>query len=162
MERSRKSRYSKALFWGVLSGLALLGMSIPGRLIVSPTPSDGRHVFVRAASSRPVRVGDYVVFPMRTRYVERCTDGCLLLKRVVCGPGSVLEVRGRDFYCDGRYLGRAKERSRKGEPVEPFRYSGIIPGGKFFVMGSHEDSFDSRYFGFVDASSVVARAVPLF
>jgi signal peptidase I/conjugal transfer pilin signal peptidase TrbI len=31
-----------------------------------------------------------------------------------------------------------------------------------FVMGEHKDSYDSRYFGFVDKSRILARAYPIF
>lgn len=161
MERSRSfNRKGVAVAVGLLA-FAFMGASIPGRLVVSPTPSDHKHVFLRL-DPKTVEVGDYVVFPAKTHLVDQCRQGCLLLKKVVCGPRQRLEVKGRDFFCDGKYLGRAKEKSKKGLPVEPFSWEGEIPEGKFFVMGEHEDSYDSRYFGFIDSRAVVARAVPLF
>ncbi|HXJ71458.1 MAG TPA: signal peptidase I [Candidatus Dormibacteraeota bacterium] len=34
-----------------------------------------------------------------------------------------------------------------------------MPEGKYFVMGdSRDNSFDSRYFGFVDRSAIVGRS----
>jgi len=39
---------------------------------------------------------------------------------------------------------------------------GVIPEGKYFVVGDTERSYDSRYWGLVDASWVVGRAYPVF
>lgn len=153
-------RRSAAKIFGILA-LAFAGAAVPSRLIVSPTPSDGKRIFLRIEPPQEVRVGDYVVFPHRTWRVRGCEDGCLLIKRVVCGPGSLLETRGLDYFCDGRFLGRARRTDSRGRPVEPFSWSGVVPSGKLFVMGSHERSYDSRYFGFVELSRVVARARPL-
>jgi len=154
-------RSSVIKIFGILA-LVFAGASVSSRLIFSLTPSDGKRVFFKLGSPQEAQVGDYVVFPHRTERVKGCESSCLLIKRVVCGPGSLLEVRGLDYFCDGRYLGRARLRDSSGRPVEPFVWSGVIPSGKLFVMGSHEKSYDSRYFGFVDKSWVVARARALF
>ncbi len=44
----------------------------------------------------------------------------------------------------------------------PMIDSMVIPEGKYFVVGETERSYDSRYWGFVDASWVVGRACPVF
>ncbi len=142
--------------------LALAGAAFPSRLIISPTPSDGKRVFFRVDPPQEVRVGDYVVFPHKTERVKKCENGCFLIKKVVCSSGSILEVRGLEYYCDGHFLGKARLSDSEGNPIKPFVWSGVIPPGKFFVMGDHERSYDSRYFGFVELSNIVARARALF
>ncbi len=44
----------------------------------------------------------------------------------------------------------------------PMIHSMIIPEGKYFVIGETERSYDSRYWGLIDASWVVGRACPVF
>jgi type IV secretory pathway protease TraF len=43
----------------------------------------------------------------------------------------------------------------------PMIHSMVIPEGKYFVIGETERSYDSRYWGLVDASWVVGRAYPV-
>jgi type IV secretory pathway protease TraF len=36
-----------------------------------------------------------------------------------------------------------------------------VPPGALFVLGSHPQSFDSRYWGLVEPSEILGRVVPL-
>ncbi|WP_325099558.1 S26 family signal peptidase [Campylobacter sp. TTU-622] len=54
------------------------------------------------------------------------------------------------YYCDNVFLGIAQKTDKDGNKVEQFIFNGVIPKDKFFVMGTHPRSFDSRYWGFVD------------
>jgi len=40
-------------------------------------------------------------------------------------------------------------------------FNGKVPEGTLFVSGQHRDSFDSRYWGFLDRKKVEAIAHPL-
>ena len=64
-------------------------------------------------------------------------------------------------FCGNRFLGVAKTKSMKGEPVQPFVFNGIVPINKVFATGGHKDSYDSRYFGFVERSKITGLAIPL-
>ena len=52
-------------------------------------------------------------------------------------------------------------RDTSGRPL-PMIHSMDVPEGKYFVIGETERSYDSRYWGLVDASWVVGRAYPVF
>lgn len=75
-------------------------------------------------------------------------------KKVGCSAGELLEVKGNAFYCDHVLIGYGKKQSMTGKPVELFNFNGIIPEGKLFAYGGNPDSYDSRYYGFVDVESV--------
>lgn len=94
--------------------------------------------------------GDYVNYILDKKY----TDGRQLIvtKKIQCVTGEILEVRNRDYYCNGQWLGIAKEKSKKGELLLPFVWNGDVPQGKVFLMGEHSDSWDSRYWGFATLS----------
>ena len=50
----------------------------------------------------------------------------------------------------------------KGDRLENFVYEGVIGKGLLFVTGDHKDSYDSRYFGFINREQVTAKAFPLW
>jgi type IV secretory pathway protease TraF len=77
-----------------------------------------------------------------------------LIKQVKCAPGDYLDNVDDCFYCNGDALGCAKYFDRQGKPTSIFRYSGIIPPFEYFVMGHHQDSYDSRYIGLVNYGQI--------
>ena len=124
------------------------------------TPSIPYRVFFVNRLDRDFYRDDLMAFRFKgSRYYRK---GTMMVKFVRCLPGQDLEVRGRDFYCDGEYLGRAKDRDSQGNPAPLFVWHGIIPEGEYFVMAPHPDSYDSRYWGFVRSDEVIGKAIPLF
>ena len=104
--------------------------------------------------------GDYLVFHHPgDRFVKEMD----MVKKLICLPGDVLTVdrNSRKFYCNGSFIGTAKQTTRKGEPAPLFIWNGAIPEGKYFVMGIHPDSYDSRYYGFVSQERIIGKAYPL-
>jgi signal peptidase I len=88
--------------------------------------------------------------------------GMRFVKKVTCVSGERLTHLGRDFYCNGHFLGRAKVWDKSGNPAGLFDFNGIIPDRKFFAMGEHQDSYDSRYWGFVDYSWILGKIHRIF
>jgi type IV secretory pathway protease TraF len=55
----------------------------------------------------------------------------------------------------------AKVITLKGATLPMFVFNGKVPDGMLFVSGQHKDSFDSRYWGFLEQRRVEAIATPL-
>lgn len=108
-----------------------------------------------------VRRGDIVAF--RWHGGGPYPAGLTFTKVVRGVPGDSITVKGRVFYVNGEMLATAKERSRKGVPLE-LGPTGVLPPGRYFVWTPHVDSLDSRYAigGWVDASAVIGKAVVVF
>ncbi len=131
---------------------------------VTDSPSLNTRVFFLSFDAERARItkGSYIVCPLpETKYFS-FSDTIMVTKRVECAGGQRLDTEGRDFYCDGLYIGTGKEHALNGMKAEIFVFNGRIPEGAFFVMGDHPDSFDSRYFGFIRRKDVEAIAYPLF
>lgn len=89
--------------------------------------------------------------------------GWRFVKRLACSEGDFLESRGRDFYCNGRYIGTAKTKDKKGKPINLlFQYKGRIGKGDYFAIGDTKDSYDSKYWGFVKKEWIIGKVTPLW
>ncbi|MEM3580406.1 MAG: S26 family signal peptidase [Candidatus Bathyarchaeia archaeon] len=167
LKASRLLSNPKRLF-ALLSGigvLCLLGYSLSSSIAVSYGNSVDKKVFWKTAPEALKR-GDYVI--VKTEAEDPFAKGRLITKKIGCTEGQTLEIKGDDYYCEGDYLGRAKHKSKTGIPVKPFNPCDSescrfpIPGGHCFVVGTHPDSYDSRYFGPVPYEKIVWRLIPLW
>ncbi len=144
--------------------LVYVGRAIPKRIAFSKTNSLSHRFFYYKDRfiKEELKTGSYVIIPIYSKIVDDCWP-CIVVKRIGCNEGDrLLTTKEGYYYCGNRYLGHAKTHSKKGIPVDNYKYDGIIPKGKFFAIGSCPDSFDSRYIGFLDKENVKAVAIPLF
>ena len=83
-------------------------------------------------------------------------------KKIVCKENDFLDVNEKNYFCNGKYIGTATKYDGNKNEIDNFKFNGIIPKDKFFVVGTHPLSHDSKYFGFVDKSQILRKAIPLF
>ncbi len=106
----------KTLAIVVLAAL-LAGAWLPGRLIISTSPSLDHRIFFLTRAKGSITTGDYLVFKHKdTRFVRKGLDqeNDRLVKKVGCCPGDMLSVDSkRTFYCSERELGTALQTDSK-------------------------------------------------
>ena len=144
----------------IVAAALLAGMYIASHVTVTMTPSLYHRVFYLVKGFPRAGKGDYVLFDFASPLIEggRPVKG---IKRIGCDEGEYLQEIAGDYFCGADYLGRAKERSLKGLPLRRFMYRGPVPHGEIFVVGDSADSFDSRYWGFLDRGKIIAKAFPI-
>jgi conjugal transfer pilin signal peptidase TrbI len=130
------------------------------RFALNQTESLPNWAFIADQANRSPKRGQLVAFvPPKTPFYPA---GMVFCKIVAGVPGDVVEVRGRDFYVAGHYVGRAKTNAKNGTPVQATP-GGVIPRDHYFLVTPHPDSLDSRYtlIGLVPRARVlgVAKAV---
>ena len=107
--------------------------------------------------------GDIVVF----RYpVDPSKD---FIKRVIGIPGDVIEIRDKKLYVNGKRVthdhGVYTDSRILGENVRPRDNFGpiTVPPHSLFVMGDNRDeSYDSRFWGFVDYKALLGEAFIIY
>jgi len=136
--------------FAMLAGYPIINLnnSINGRLFwLNPHPET-------------LSAGNVVVFLFKgSKYFRK---GTKFIKVLACLPGDVLNVKGRCFYCNGHFIGCAKQTDRQGNPAPLFKYNGRIPPDRYFVIGTNRDSYDSRYWGFVERKDIKGVAYRIF
>jgi signal peptidase I len=138
-------------------------------------------IHTRLPAFREPRLHDIVVFDSRTQ------EGVKVVKRVVGLPGDTLQMRGGMLYRNGApqvepYVVHDSNQADVQDPemrawqlqyllpqVDRLHYNPsrdnwgplLVPPAHYFVMGDNRDnSYDSRYWGFIDRH--VIRGRPLF
>lgn len=103
--------------------------------------------------------GDYVLFRFKHSLIS--DDEVSLTKRVACVEGDTLaRTDAGHFYCNGQHIGHARKQATNGTELPMFEWgSASVPTGKAFVIGDHIESFDSRYWGFIEIDKAQRLAV---
>jgi signal peptidase I len=107
--------------------------------------------------------GDIIVF----KYPENPKKD--FIKRVMGTEGDVIEERNKTVYVNGKailepYVQHSDSSIRAGgnDPRDNFGPL-IVPKGSVFVMGDNRDqSYDSRYWGFVDLNEIMGKALIIY
>lgn len=107
--------------------------------------------------------GDIIVF----KYPEDPARD--FIKRVIAVEGDVIESKNKSIYVNGKQTVETytqhTDDSMRPMGIEPRDNFGpaIVPKDKFFVMGDNRDqSYDSRYWGYVDAKDIKGKALILY
>lgn len=86
-----------------------------------------------------------------------------LLKRVAALPVSEVCREGTTIIIDDHVVAEAQLRDRLGRPLLAWRGCRTLRDGEVFLLNvDHPASLDGRYFGPLDADTIIGRATPIW
>jgi signal peptidase I len=122
------------------------------------------HILVQKAffNWRDAREGDVVVFAHPP--LDQCPGpaGGDLVKRVIALPGQTIFSSGNHIYVNGQLLAEPylPAYDPLGPPIASSQHPYRVPPGELYVLGDNRsDSCDSRFWGPIQGSSIIGRAI---
>ena len=104
--------------------------------------------FFWKSDKSPVK-NDFVYFDFRHPLLPK--NFKTLSKKLVCIEGDNLVINDNFIVCnEQKYSIRRNQKTGSGKSIKQFYYDGIVPKNKGIVWGSNVESFDSRYWGFIE------------
>ena len=176
--KSKIREYIKTILWAAVIALiirhcVIMPFTIPSgsmenTLLVGDYLFVNRFIYgikvpftdMRLPGVRSPERGDVIVF----RYpVDRSKD---FIKRVIGVPGDVVEIRNKQVFINGTIYRNTHEIHKDARilprtAISRDNFGPVrVPANACFVMGDNRDnSYDSRFWGFVDDADIVGRAM---
>lgn len=119
-------------------------------------------VYLMHAEIPAVERGAYVAYIDRAGVMGPKWANRIIGKQIVGLPGDRVVVKDDFAWVNGKPVGALIHNAKLGKGPRGFDREEIVPPGKVFVAGAEPASYDSRYWGFLDQSSLIGSIQPLF
>ena len=164
----RRGLTETAIMLLVTALLAVLLRAYVGEIFWIPTASmvptlgENDRILVQKAffSWHDVHEGEIVVFTHPP--LDHCPGAGDLVKRVIALPGQTIYSAGNSIYINGHRLAEPylPAYDPLGPPIASRQHPYRVPPGEFYVLGDNRAySCDSRYWGPIQGSSIVGKAI---
>lgn len=157
------------LFTGLVAGSIAAVCSVFAQPLIIYNVTDSLpHGVYRVIKQQTYKRGDLIVFPIpeevRSLVLERgwMKPDSYLIKPVAAINGDKVWITSGQVFVNGMSFGATKKQDRHGLPLPSFVFNETLSTGKISVLQRSDDSFDSRYFGQIDESQIIGRAVPIW
>lgn len=117
------------------------------------------NVWLNVGSRDTYNKGDYIRF--KYNKPDKYIQNKWLIKQVTCSSGDSINLVGDTITCNNKVIAKVQPFSKYGDKLEPLSFKGVIPEGYYFIQGTHERSYDSRYFGLIHISEISKKVIPL-
>lgn len=159
-DKNNKNKKSNRIIKWVVSLMALIIiLQYFFTIGFNVTDSIPKKIFLIIKGTEP-DIGDYVAFRFHgSTYYH---GGKTFIKILAGKEGDEIETNNKKILLNHKQVAVAKDKDSTGREIDSLHYKGKIPQGTIFVLGISENSYDSRYFGFIDKEQIIGRAIALF
>lgn len=150
------------LYLVIGAGVLLFGQNY--KIVFNVSDSLPGRVYLVVKGEMPTKNDEPVAFRWEDDQKQtQFPTGVTFLKLAAGLPGDKVFQR-QDGISVGHWTLQPKEFSKKGMRLQSNRFTGEIPTGHYFMVGTHKDSLDSRYamVGLIPAHRIVGRAYEVF
>lgn len=135
----------------ILTHYVIMLCYIPSQSM-EPTLSPGDYIITTRFNTGSIERYEIIIFPSPD------DEQKYYVKRVIGLPGETIEIKGNEVYADGVLLDDSfTDGSTSGNETYE------VPEGCYMVLGDNrDDSYDSRYWGYVDGDDIISKAVCKF
>lgn len=104
--------------------------------------------------------GDVAAFRNEV-FVKTYGKSVIGAKYVAALPGDAVQIKAGEIYINGRWWGPLAlvDAKKVPGPVERYNASYSVPKGNVLILGTSAKSYDGRYWGLVNESEIIGRAV---
>ena len=124
-------------------------------------------LFIVEKHDKAIHRGDYVAF-YATKMEPFYVKGTRAIKIVAAIAGDHVVVDTHQVFVNGVRWGSMTHVSPNeklwllGKRPKDFLRDEVVPTNRIWVMGTDPRSYDSRYWGYVDESEIIGRAIPVW
>lgn len=117
------------------------------------------HVWINDWFSGAYNKGDYVIVDYAKK--DEFFPYARLIKEITCASGDEIRRVDNGIFCNNIWLGNVLQTAKNGKPLPQLQFNQIIPKNEYFLSGTHERSYDSRYFGLISDDMFIRKVIPL-
>ncbi|CAB5499461.1 hypothetical protein [uncultured Gammaproteobacteria bacterium] len=116
-------------------------------IVINISDSHRGTIFWKSDKS-PVK-NNFVYFDFKHKLLPQNID--ILSKKLVCIESDNLVINDNFIICnEKKYPIKRNQKTGSGKSIKQFYYEGTVPKNQAVVWGSNLESFDSRYWGFIE------------
>jgi len=119
-------------------------------------------VFLVDLTDKKIERGE--VFTFKSREIAPIFSKNQKVVKILAGlPGDFIEVTPEETKINGNVVATGMKLTDVLKVnADDFAREMVIPDNKYFFVGVADNSFDSRYWGFVNEEQIIGRSYPLF
>lgn len=108
-----------------------------------------------------LKKGDIVLAKVKN---DKRTSGINLLKKITAVEGDIIEIKNNELYINNINTNRKLEKyDVEGKPlISKLPKKLTLHKHEYFIEGTHEKSYDSKYFGIVNEEMILNKANKIF